>query len=81
MGFIKTIKSAMKKTFALLECNGTYSIALLRNGTFYLISCDYNQSIKRPEFNEVLYKVLNCSSRKDHLLLTQCYYRRKPKLN
>ena len=62
MGFIKTIKSAMEKTIALLECNGTYSIALLQNGTFYLISCDHNQPIKRPEFNEVLYKVLNCSS-------------------
>ena len=35
-----------------------FSIALLENGTFYLISRDYNQPIKRPEFNEVLYKIV-----------------------
>ena len=35
------------------ECNG--KSALLENGTFYLISRDDNQPIKRPEFNEVLY--------------------------
>ena len=34
MGFIKTITRAMEKT-----------IALLRNGTFYLISCDQKQPI------------------------------------
>ena len=39
-----------------MECNGTFSIALLENGTFYLLSRDHNQPIKRPEFNEVLYK-------------------------
>ena len=37
----------------------TFSIALLENGTFYLISHDHNQPIKRPEFNEVLYNI-NC---------------------
>ena len=42
-----------KKTIALLGINGTFSIALLENGTFYLISRDHNQPIKRPEFNEV----------------------------
>ena len=36
------------------ECNGTYSIALLGNGTFYSISRDHNQPIKRSEFNVVL---------------------------
>ena len=35
-------------------CNGKFSIALLENSTFYLISRDHNQPIKRPEFNEVL---------------------------
>ena len=33
--------------------NYCVSIALLENGTFYLISRDHNQPIKRPEFNEV----------------------------
>ena len=40
----------MEKTIALL--------GLLENGTFYLISRDHNQPIKRPEFNEVLYKCI-----------------------
>ena len=53
MGFIKTIKSAMEKLLHPWECNETYSIALSRNGKFYLISCDHKQPIKRPEFNEV----------------------------
>ena len=35
--------------------SGTFSIALLENGTFYLISGDHNQPIKQPEFNKVLY--------------------------
>ena len=34
----------MEKTIALL---------LFENGTFYLISRDHNQPIKRPEFNEI----------------------------
>ena len=34
-----------------------FSIALLENGTFYLISHEHNQPIKRPEFNEVLYNI------------------------
>ena len=38
------------------KTNGTFFIALLENGTFYLILRDHNQPIKRPEFNEVLYK-------------------------
>jgi ribosomal protein L33 len=37
------------------ECNGTYSIALLGNGIFYSISRDHKQTIKRSEFNKVLY--------------------------
>jgi hypothetical protein len=37
------------------ECNGTRSIALLGNGTFYSISRDHKQPIKRLEFNKVLY--------------------------
>ena len=56
MGFIKTIKSAMeKKLLHSWECSGTYSIALLQNGTFYLISPDHKQPIKPPKFNELLY--------------------------
>ena len=46
-----------KKLLQSEECNGTISIALLENGTFYLISCNQNQPIKRPEFNEVLYDI------------------------
>ena len=33
------------------ECNGAFSIAVVRNGTFYLISRDHSQPIKRPEFD------------------------------
>ena len=46
----------MEKTIALLGVQWNVSIALLKNGTFYLISRDHNQLIKRPKFNEVLYK-------------------------
>jgi hypothetical protein len=38
------------------ECNGTYAIALLRNGIFYSISCDHQgffqgffRVVKRPQ--------------------------------
>ena len=37
--------------------NLLHPIAVLENGTFYLISRDHNQPIKRPEFNDVLYKI------------------------
>ena len=47
-------ESAMEKTIALLGVQRKFSIALLENGTFYLISRDHNQPIKRPEFNKVL---------------------------
>jgi hypothetical protein len=40
------------------ECNGTYSIALLGNGTFYSKSRDHKQPIKRSEFNKVLYNTV-----------------------
>ena len=40
-----------------MECL-MFSIALLENRTFYLISRDHNQPIERPECNEVLYKTL-----------------------
>ena len=49
-------ESAMEKTIALIGVEWNVSIALLKNGTFYLISRDHNQLIKRPKFNEVLYK-------------------------
>ena len=45
-----------KKLLYSWKFNGTFSIALLENGTFDLISRGNNQPIKRPEFNEVLYK-------------------------
>ena len=48
------------------EFNGTFSIALLENGTFYLISRGLNQPIKRPEFNEVLYKEKSPASQLTH---------------
>ena len=44
-----------KKTIPLLGVQWKFPIALLENGTFYLISRDHNQPIKRPEFNKVLY--------------------------
>ena len=49
----------MEKTIALLGMEwNVFFIALLKNGTFYLISRDHNQPIKRPEFNEVLHNTL-----------------------
>ena len=55
----------------LWNVNGTFSIALLENGTFYLISRDHNQPITRPEFNEVLYIIHdNCEKH-------ECLYRIK----
>ena len=55
----------------LQECNGTFSTALLENRTFYLISRDHNQPIKRPEFNEVLYKkdYVGLRKRQDYAVL------------
>jgi hypothetical protein len=61
MRFIENTKSAIV-LYVLFhctrtECNGTYSIALLGNGIFYLISRDHKQPIKRSEFNKVLYNI------------------------
>ena len=47
-----------------------FSIALLKNGTFYLISCDHNQQIKRPEFNEVLYYLIYIYIYTDVIIMT-----------
>ena len=55
-------ESAMEKTIALLEAQWNVFYCTLANGTF-LISRDHNEPIKRPEFNEVLYKHSYCRSR------------------
>ena len=48
------------------------SIALMENGTFYLISRDHNQPIKRPEFNEVLYKIQYLAPVIKYVTCTKC---------
>jgi hypothetical protein len=47
------------------EYNGTYSIALLKNGIFYSISRDHKQPIKRSEFNKVLRHGYRCHGNHD----------------
>ena len=46
---LKPSRVQWEKLLHSWECNGTYSIALLRNRTFYSILCDHKQPIKRPE--------------------------------
>ncbi len=54
-----------------------YSLAmLLTRGTTYRKGCYFTAWVALSDVNCSSYK-----SSKDHLLLIQCYYRRKPKLN